>query len=114
MMKKVEAIIRKSKFREVKKALIENEIKNFSYWLVRDIGETSETRIYRGTEYTPSADERICVTFVIKDNQSNVLESFTKAGLTGEDSDSRVVIYNVENVYKLVTRDGKDVAIVKM
>ena len=113
-MKKVEAIIRKSKFREVKKALIENEIRNFSYWLVRDVGETSEKRVYRGVEYEPSADERICVTFVITDEKTNVLDLFTSAGLTGDDSDSRVIIYNVQNVYKLVTRGGKDVAIKKM
>ncbi len=113
-MKKVEAIIRKSKFREVKKALIENEIRNFSYWLVRDVGETSEKRVYRGVEYEPSADERICVTFVITDEKTNVLDLFTGAGLTGDDSDSRVIIYNVQNVYKLITRGGKDVAIKKM
>ena len=113
-MKKVEAIIRKSKFREVKKALIENEIRNFSYWLVRDVGETSEKRVYRGVKYEPSSDERICVTFVIQDNQTKVLELFTDSGLTGDDSDSRVIIYNVQNVYKLITRGGKDVAIKKM
>ena len=114
MMKKVEAIIRKTKFREVKKALIENNIKNFSYWMVRDIGETSEKRMYRGVEYEPSASERICVTFVIRDDQAKILELFTGSGLTGDDSDSRVVIYNVQDVYKLVTRDGKDIAIKKM
>ncbi len=113
-MKKVEAIVRKTKFREVKKALIQNNIKNFSYWLVRDIGEASEKRVYRGVEYEPSADERICVTFVIQDNHTKVLDIFTGSGLTGEDSDSRIIIYNVQNVYELVTRDGKDIAIKKM
>ena len=114
MMKKVEAIIRKTKFREVKKALIENNIKNFSYWLVRDIGETSQTRVYRGVEYEPSANERICVTFVIKDDQTQVLDIFTDAGITGEDSDSRVIIYDIQSVYELVTQGGKDIAIRKM
>lgn len=113
-MKKVEAIIRKSKFREVKKALIENEINNFSYWLVRDVGETSSTRVYRGVEYEPSANERICVTFIIKDDQMNLLDLFTDSGITGDDGDSRVVIYNVQDVYKLVTKDGKDIAIKKL
>lgn len=113
-MKKVEAVIRKSKFREVKMALIENGIRNFSYWLVRDIGEATEKRVYRGVEYEPSANERICVTFLIKDDQMKILDLFTDAGITGDDSDSRVIIYKVEDVYKLVTRDGKDIAIKKM
>ncbi len=112
-MKKVEAIIRKTKFREVKKALIDNGISNFSYWLVRDVGEVSEKRVYRGIEYVPSANERICVTFIIKDEQVDVLSVFTESGVTG-DTDSRVIIFDVNNVYKLVTRDGKDVAIRKM
>jgi len=112
-MKKIEAIIRKSKFRDVKKALVDNDITNFSYWLVRDVGETSEKRVYRGVEYEPSANERICVTFIIKDDQTDVLNLFTESGITG-DTDSRVIIYDVKDVYKLVTRDGKDIAIKKM
>jgi len=112
-MKKIEAIIRKSKFRDVKKALVDNDITNFSYWLVRDVGETSEKRVYRGVEYEPSANERICVTFIIKDDQTDVLNLFTESGITG-DTDSRVIIYDVNDVYKLVTRDGKDIAIKKM
>jgi len=112
-MKKIEAIIRKTKFREVKKALIDNGISNFSYWLVRDVGEASEKRVYRGVEYMPTANERICVTFIIKDNQVDVLSLFTESGVTG-DTDSRVIIFDVDNVYELVTRDGKDVAIRKM
>ncbi|NOR86455.1 MAG: transcriptional regulator [Bacteroidales bacterium] len=113
-MKKIEAIIRKSKFKEVKKALIDNKIRNFSYWLVRDVGETSEKRVYRGVEYEPSASERICVTFVIKDDQTKVLDIFTDAGITGEDSDSRVIIYDIQSVYELITQGGKDIAIRKM
>ncbi len=113
-MKKVEATVRKTKFREVKKALVSAGIENFSYWLVRNVGEASEKRVYRGVEYEPSANERICVTFVIKDNQLNILELFTDAGITGDAGDSQVLIYDVKDVYKLVTKDGKDKAIRKM
>jgi len=113
-MKKVEATVRKTKFREVKKALVNAGIENFSYWLVRNVGETSEKRVYRGVEYEPTAAERICVTFAIKDNQLNVLELFTESGITGEAADSQVLIYDVKDVYKLVTKDGKDKAIRKM
>lgn len=37
-MKKVEAIIRKSKFREVKEALHDVEVNFFSYWDVTGVG----------------------------------------------------------------------------
>lgn len=113
-MKKVEATVRRTKFREVKKALVGAGIDNFSYWLVRNVGETGEKRVYRGVEYEPSANERICVTFVIKDDQSNVLELFTEAGITGDSVATQVLIYDVKEAYKLVTTDGKDKAIRKM
>ena len=113
-MKKVEAIVRKTKFREVKKALIASGVDNFSYWLVRNVGEASEPRVYRGVEYEPSANERICVTFVIKENQLNVLELFTDSGITGDAGGSMLAIYDVKDVYTLVTKDGKDKAVRKM
>ena len=50
-MKKIEAIIRKTKFEDVKDALLEADIEWFSYYEVRGIGKTREGRIYRGVVY---------------------------------------------------------------
>jgi len=47
-MKKVEAIIRRSKFRAVKEALHEKGINFFSYWDVTGIGNESTGQVYRG------------------------------------------------------------------
>ena len=47
-MKKIEAIIRKTKFEEVKDALLEADIEWFSYYDVRGIGKSRQARIYRG------------------------------------------------------------------
>ena len=44
-MKKVEAIIRKTKFDEVKTALNEAGIDFFSFWEVRGVGKSTEARI---------------------------------------------------------------------
>lgn len=110
-MKKIEAVIRKSKFRELKKALINAGIDNFSYWLVRNVGEATETRVYRGVEYKTSALERIAVTFIIGDNQLDILDLFTDSGLTGEAGDGRLLISAVSEAYQLVTKEGKEVAV---
>ena len=48
-MKKIEAIIRKTKFEEVKDSLLEADIEWFSYYDVRGIGKSRQARIYRGT-----------------------------------------------------------------
>ena len=53
-MKKVEAIIRKSKFSVVKKALQEVGVKFFSYWDVTGIGNEKEGHVYRGVSYSLS------------------------------------------------------------
>ena len=50
-MKKIEAIIRRTKFEEVKEALLAADIEWFSYYEVRGVGKTREGRIYRGVVY---------------------------------------------------------------
>ena len=60
-MKKIEAIIRKTKFEDVKDALLEADIEWFSYYDVRGIGKARQGRIYRGVVYDTSSIERILV-----------------------------------------------------
>ena len=57
-MKKIEAIIRKTKFEDVKDALLEADIEWFSYYDVRGIGKSRQARIYRGVMYDTSSIER--------------------------------------------------------
>ena len=47
-MKKIEAIVRKTHFEEVKEALFAADINCFSYSEVKAIGKDREDRIYRG------------------------------------------------------------------
>ena len=51
LMKKVEAIIRKSKFDDVKNALHEVEVNFFSYWDVTGVGNEKQGNVYRGISY---------------------------------------------------------------
>lgn len=53
-MKKIEAIIRKSRFEDVKKALLAADIEWFSYYNVRGEGKMRQARIYRGVMYDTS------------------------------------------------------------
>ena len=50
-MKKIEAIIRRTRFEDVKEALLAADIEWFSYYDVRGVGKTREGRIYRGIVY---------------------------------------------------------------
>ena len=58
-MKKIEAIIRKTKFEDVKEALLAADIEGFSYYDVRGEGKMRQARIYRGVMYDSSSIDRV-------------------------------------------------------
>lgn len=53
-MKKIEAIIRKSKFEDVKEALLEADIEWFSFYGVRGIGKSREAAYTEVSCMTPA------------------------------------------------------------
>ena len=63
-MKKIEAIIRKTKFEDVKEALLHSDIDWFEYHNVHGIGQSREERIYRGVQYSTDVIERVALTIV--------------------------------------------------
>ena len=66
-MKKIEAIIRKTKFEDVKEALFEADINWFSYSEVKAIGQDREDRVYRGVMYSTDIISRIEITIICRD-----------------------------------------------
>jgi nitrogen regulatory protein P-II 1 len=105
-MKKIEAIIRKTKFDDVKEALIEADIEWFSYSEVRGVGTDREERIYRGIVYDTSSIERILLSIVVRDiNVEKAVEAIRKAANTGEIGDGRIFIYPAEDAISI--RTGK-------
>ena len=92
-MKKIEAIIRKTKFEDVKDALLEADIEWFSYYDVRGIGKSRQARIYRGVMYDTSTIERILVSIVVRDkNAEKTVQAIIKSAQTGEIGDGRIFI----------------------
>ena len=71
-MKKVEAIIRKSKFSKVKKALHEVGVNFFSYWDVTGLGNEKEGHVYRGVSYSTSDIQRRYLSIVVNDDFEEV------------------------------------------
>ena len=67
-MKKIEAIIRKSKFDDVKKALHNVEVNFFSYWDVTGVGNEKEGHVYRGISYSTSEIQRRYISVVVSDD----------------------------------------------
>jgi nitrogen regulatory protein P-II 1 len=105
-MKKIEAIIRKTRFDEVKEALIAADIEWFSYFDVRGVGKDREERIYRGIVYDTSSIERIQLSIIVRDiNVEKAIDAIAKAAYTGEIGDGRIFIYPAEDAISI--RSGK-------
>ena len=75
-MKKVEAIIRKSKFSAVKEALHEVGVNFFSYWDVTGLGNEKEGHVYQGVSYSTSDIQRRFLSIVVNDDFEEVTISF--------------------------------------
>jgi nitrogen regulatory protein P-II 1 len=105
-MKKIEAIIRKTKFDDVKEALIEADIEWFSYSEVRGVGKDREERIYRGVIYDTSSIERYQLSIIVRDiNVEKAVKAIANAAYTGEIGDGRIFIFPAEDAISI--RSGK-------
>ncbi len=105
-MKKIEAIIRKTKFQDVKEALYEAGIEWFSYMDVRGVGKASQERIYRGVVYDTSYVERTMLTIIVRDvNVKVTVDAIIKSAQTGEIGDGRIFVSQIDESYSI--RSGK-------
>lgn len=103
-MKRIEAIIRKGKFEDVKKALHEADIDFLTWWDVRGQGTEKQERIFRGAAYEVSTIDRICLSFVVRDiNLQKSVNAILKAAYTGESGDGRIFVSPVEQSYRIRT-----------
>jgi nitrogen regulatory protein P-II 1 len=105
-MKKIEAIIRKSKFQDVRKALHEAEIDFLSWWDVKGQGDAKQGLIFRGIAYDVNAIDRLYITFVVRDvNVEKSIAAILKAAYTGESGDGRIFVSPIEQSIRIRTGD---------
>ena len=108
-MKKIEAIIRKEKFEEVRKALHDADIDFLSWWDVRGHGTEKQERIFRGNVYDVSTIERVNLSFVVRDmNLEKSVNAILKHAYTGESGDGRIFIIPVEQSIRIRTGEKGD------
>ncbi len=103
-MKKIEAIIRTSKFDEVKTELKKIGIDFFSYWDASGVGNEIARghHTYRGTVYDTQYIPRIFISIVLRDiNLQKTIDCIQKAAFTGEIGDGMIFSYNVEESVRI-------------
>lgn len=110
-MKKVEVVIRKTRFDDVREALNEAGIEFFTFWDVRGIGKTSQERVYRGIAYDTSTIERIYITFFCREKfLDGAVKAILKSAATGEIGDGKIFISDIVDAYRIRTGERGDKA----
>lgn len=103
-MKKIEAIIRKSKFKAVKDALHKIEVNFFTYWDVTGVGNEKEGHVYRGITYSTSDIQRRYLSLVVSDQfEERTIQAIIEASKTGEVGDGKIFVSDIQNVYRIRT-----------
>lgn len=113
-MKKIEAIIRTSKFEEVKEALNEAGIDFFTYADVTGVGnEIHKGELsYRGTVYDTGYIQRQLLTIVVRDiNAQKTVDAVLKSAKTGEIGDGKIFVSTIDDSYRIRTGEKGDTSL---
>ncbi len=111
-MKKIEAIIRKSRFDEVKEALHQIEVNFFSYWDVTGVGNEKQGHLYRGISYSTSDIQRRYLVVIVSDDfVDKTVETLIEKAKTGDVGDGKIFISNIEECIRIRTGECGTLAI---
>ncbi|MDD5150042.1 MAG: P-II family nitrogen regulator [Flavobacterium sp.] len=106
-MKKIEAIIRKSKFDDVKEALHQIEVNFFTYWDVTGVGNEKEGHVYRGITYSTTDIQRRYLSIVVSDPfLERTVEAILKTAYTGMVGDGKIFISDIIDTYRIRTKEN--------
>jgi len=108
-MKKIEAIIRKTKFQDVKDALLGSDIDWFEYHDVHGIGQSRQERVYRGVQYSTDVIERVAITIVCREQfVEQTINVIMKVAHTGKVGDGRIFLSDMIDCYSIRTGEHGD------
>ena len=111
-MKRIEAIIRKSKFDEVKNALHEIEVNFFSYWDVTGVGNEKQGHVYRGITYSTTDIQRRFLVIVVSDDfLDKTLNTIIASSRTGDVGDGKIFVSDVNQAIRIRTGETGSPAI---
>ena len=112
-MKKIEAIIRPFKLKDVKIALVNSGIVGMTVSEVRGFGrQKGQVERYRGSEFTVEFLQKLKVEVVVEEEKVNsVIEAIAEAAKTGEIGDGKIFITSIDSVVRIRTGDKDEEAL---
>lgn len=104
-MKKVEAIIRSSKFEGVKNELSKIGVNFFTFFEVKGYGkQVAESVMYRGAEYDIGYIARMKIEIIVEDqNITRVTDTIRGAAKTGEIGDGKIIVTSIDEIISIRT-----------
>jgi len=106
-MKKIEAIIRKSKFEDVKQALYEVGIEWFSYWDITGLGKSTEEQVVRGQVFKSGYIQRRMISIVVRDiNLEKTVNAIMNSAWTGETGDGKLFVSDIQETFRIRTKES--------
>ncbi len=103
-MKKIEAIIRRSKYREVKDELHKVGVNFFTYWDVTGIGNEKQGHVYRGVTFNTSDIQRRFLSIVVNDDFEQItIDTILKIAHTGHIGDGKIFVSDINEAYRIRT-----------
>lgn len=106
-MKKIEAIIRLSRFEQIRNALAEIGVNFFTMQDVKGYGlQRGETLVYRGSTYDSDFIPRLQLDILTEaDKVEEIIETIMDAGRTGEVGDGKIIVLDVDQVVRIRTAE---------
>ncbi|MCX8096701.1 MAG: P-II family nitrogen regulator, partial [Spirochaetes bacterium] len=107
-MKKVEAIIKPFRLKEVTDALTKVGIKGMTVSEVEGFGvQKGYIEIYRGKEYEVRFLPKIKIEIVVTDDiLDKVINTIIASAKTGEIGDGKIFVYDIQNAYRIRTGES--------
>ena len=112
-MTKVEAIVRPSRFDQIKEALSELGIQGMTVGEVRGHGrQKGHSETYRGREYEVSLIPKLRIEIVVADNRvEEIVEAIITNAATGEIGDGKIFLYKAEDAIRIRNRQRGEIAL---
>ncbi|MEL6717115.1 MAG: P-II family nitrogen regulator [Bacteroidota bacterium] len=110
-MKKIEAIVRLSRFDKIRDALANIGIRFFTMKEVNGFGlQGGAKRMYRGSIYDSDYIARLQIDIIVDDERvEEIVDTIMSSGKTGEVGDGKISIYSVEDIVRIRTGErGSD------
>ena len=107
-MKKIEAIVRLSRFDRIRDALALIDVNFFTLSEVKGFGlQKGEKLMYRGSVYDEDFIARLKIDIFCTDEKVQpIIDAILSAGKTGDIGDGKIVVIGVENIIRIRNGDA--------